>query len=40
MYQKVNDTESIKKLEAEEEEIKAKRNSLLQEKKQLLLSKG
>lgn len=40
MYQKVNDLDSIKKLEAEEEENKVKRNGLLQEKKQILLAKS
>jgi len=40
MYQKVNDLDSIKKLEAEEEENKVKRNSLLLEKKELLLAKS
>jgi hypothetical protein len=40
MYQKVNDLDSIKKLEAEAEESRVKRNSLLQEKKDLLLAKA
>jgi hypothetical protein len=40
MYQKVNDLDSIKQLEADEEENKVKRNSLLLEKKETLLAKS